>query len=84
MTRLLFFGRLRDVAGHRERVVELPAYVDTVVKLRDWISEGDPDLGDALRAHGVHVAVDQVICNEPGKTVRGAREIAFMPPLSGG
>lgn len=84
MTRLLFFGRLRDVAGEGARDVDLPAHIETVADLRAWISERDAELGQALQARGIHVAVDQVICNRASETVRGAREVAFMPPLSGG
>ncbi|MBL8547836.1 MAG: MoaD/ThiS family protein [Hyphomonadaceae bacterium] len=84
MTRLLFFGRLRDVAGCSERLVDLPSNIGTVAELRAWIGEGDPNLGAALETRGVHVAVDQVICNRATEAVRGAGEIAFMPPLSGG
>lgn len=84
MTRLLFFGRLRDVAGHGERVVDLPEHVSTVADLRAWLGDNDAELGAALDARGIHVAVDQVICNRADETVHGAREIAFMPPLSGG
>ena len=36
------------------------------------------------QAGGIHVVVDQVLRNGSAVSVRGAREIAFMPPLSGG
>jgi len=84
MTRLIFLGRLRDAAGHGERVVTLPAHVETVADLRGWLAAGDGDLGAALRERGIHVVVDQVICNRETENVREASEIAFMPPLSGG
>lgn len=84
MTRLLFFGRLREVAGSRERVVALPDHVETVADLRTWISDGDAALGAALRGRGIHVVVDQVICNRDAERITSAAEIAFMPPLSGG
>lgn len=45
MTRLLFFGRLRDVAGEGERLVELPADIGTVSELRAWLANDDADLG---------------------------------------
>ena len=84
MTRLLFFGRLRDVAGESERLVDLPAEIGTVGELRAWLANDDADLGAALQTGGIHVVVDQVLRNGPAVSVRGAREIAFMPPLSGG
>lgn len=84
MTRLLFFGRLRDVAGRGERVVTVPDSVETVADLRAWLMAEDAELGAALHTRGVHVVVDHIICNRDTQTVRGASEIAFMPPLSGG
>jgi len=84
MTRILFFGRLRDVAGHGERVVELPPHVATIADLRSWIADGDAMLGAALHEPSIRVVVDQIIRNQDNETVRNAAEIAFMPPLSGG
>lgn len=83
MTRLLFFGRLRDVAGQSERDLELPPHVATVADLRAWLAESDAALGEALAARGIHVVVDSVI-RAGDVSVLGAKEIAFMPPLSGG
>jgi molybdopterin synthase sulfur carrier subunit len=83
MTRLLFFGRLKDVAGG-ELIVDLPEHVATVAELRRWLADSDAELGAALQAHGIHVVIDQVIRNGAAVSVRGAREVAFMPPLSGG
>lgn len=84
MTRLLFFGRLRDIAGHGERVVSLPHSVETVAELRAWLVAEDAELGAALHTRGIHVVVDQAVCNRDTQSVRGVSEIAFMPPLSGG
>ena len=84
MTRILFFGRLRDAAGGRERMVALPDDVGTVADLRDWLARNDAALGSAISARGIHVVVDQVICNKDAQDVRAAAEIAFLPPLSGG
>lgn len=84
MTRLLFFGRLRDVAGGGERVVHMPGDISTVADLRAWLASEDAELGAALQARGIHVVVDRTICTRDAECVRGAEEIAFMPPLSGG
>jgi molybdopterin synthase sulfur carrier subunit len=83
VTRLLFFGRLRDVAGHGERNVQIPEHVATIADLRDWLAHEDAELGAALTSRGIQVVVDQVICRDV-EPVRRAEEIAFMPPLSGG
>lgn len=83
MTRILFFGRLRDAAGASEAAHELPASLRTVADVRAWISAHDPHLGAALAAPGVRVAVDQVFAADDTPAC-GAGEIAFMAPLSGG
>lgn len=84
MTRLLFFGRLRDVAGQSAQELDLPAHVKTVADLRAWLATNDAALGAALSAGGIHVAIDRAMCSRDDASVRGAQEIAFMPPLSGG
>lgn len=84
MTRLLFFGRIRDAAGVPELDCELPATVATIAQLREWLARRDPVLGDAVRAPGVRVAVNQTFCLDDDQPTAGAREIAFMSPLSGG
>lgn len=84
MTTILFFGRLRDIAGCSRLAASLPAGVDTVADVRAWLALRDPVLGEALQAPGVRVAVDQTFCLADTDAASGAREIAFMSPLSGG
>ena len=84
MTQILFFGRLRDVAGCSATSRQIPGSVRTVAELRAWLREDDPLLGAAICAPEIRVAVDQTLCVNDGESVHGAREIAFMPPLSGG
>lgn len=84
MTRVLFFGRLRDVAGHGERELDLPPEIATVSDLRAFVGKDDALLAEALSPRAIRVSVDQVICVNDDASVKGAEEIAFMPPLSGG
>ncbi|MGD9965767.1 MAG: MoaD/ThiS family protein [Hyphomonadaceae bacterium] len=84
MTRLLFFGRLRDVAGASEQNIELPSDIATIADLRRWLGAENDVLGEALNARSVRVAVDRLIASDDCVLVRGAAEVAFMPPLSGG
>lgn len=79
--RVLFFGRLRDVAGANEIAVTHPC--NTLEDLRSVLAQANPALGEALAAPGILVAVDQTIRRELA-SIAGAAEIAFMPPLSGG
>lgn len=81
MIRVLLFGRLRDVAGWRETVID-PA-PKTLSELRLQVTRDNPRLASALAATGVQAAVNRVL-------VRGDApleiddEVAFMPPMSGG
>jgi molybdopterin synthase sulfur carrier subunit len=79
--RVLLFGRLADVAGWRERTIEgAPTRLST---LTDLLARDDPNLGEALAARGVRVAVDKLVVT--GNVDLGPdAEVAFLPPMSGG
>lgn len=80
MARVLLFGPLRDLAGWREREIEPAA---SIAALKALLTAEDADLGAALSAPGVQVALDQAIVR--GDAALGARsEVAFLPPMSGG
>jgi molybdopterin synthase sulfur carrier subunit len=81
MTRVLLFGRLRDVAGWRERVVE-PAPA-SLLALKALLAAEDPALGAALGAAGVQAAVDKALVRGDAALAAGA-EVAFLAPMSGG
>lgn len=78
--RVLMFGRLADIAGWRERVIDGPASTEA---LRAWLSAEDARLGEALSGVAVRAVVNQsiVACDT---TLAPDDEIAFMPPVSGG
>lgn len=79
MARVLLFGRLADLAGWRDRVIDSPS----VVALRKLLAAEDAQLGAALAGPGVQVALDQVIVR--GDVALSAKaEVAFLPPMSGG
>jgi molybdopterin synthase sulfur carrier subunit len=81
VARVLLFGRLRDVAGWRERVFDPPPA--SLFALRALIAVEDPTLGEALSAKGVQAAIDKVIVR--GDVAIGASaEVAFLAPMSGG
>ena len=80
MARVLLFGPLRDLAGWRERDI---AEATSISALKALLAREDARLGEALRAPGVQVALDQAIVR--GDRTFGARaEVAFLPPMSGG
>lgn len=77
--RVLFFGRLRDAAGAAE--LAAPAELTSLAQLRAWLAREHGGL--ALDGVGVRVAVDGTIVSGDA-SLSGAREVAFMPPMSGG
>jgi molybdopterin synthase sulfur carrier subunit len=79
MARVLLFGPLRDLAGWRERQIE----IGSVTELRAVLAAEDPDLGAALGGPGVQVAVDQALVRGDARLAAGS-EVAFLPPMSGG
>ena len=79
--RVLLFGRLSDMAGWRERVIDpAPASLSA---LKALLGAGDPTLAEALAAPGVQTAVDKMLVRGEASIAAGA-EVAFLPPMSGG
>ncbi len=74
-------GRLRDVAGWRERSLE-PAPV-SLGALRALLAREDAQLGEALEGKGVQAAVNKTLMRGDVALAAGD-EVAFMPPMSGG
>lgn len=81
MTRVLLFGRLRDIAGWRERCFD-PA-PGRLSELKAMIRRLDAALADALDGPGVQAAVDKVLVRGDA-LLRPGTEVAFLPPMSGG
>jgi molybdopterin synthase sulfur carrier subunit len=83
MARVLFFGRLRDVAGASEIHVEGGA--ERLSALRAKLGLDNENLAQALNAPSVRVALNQkLIISGDDPLVQSGDEIAFMPPVSGG
>lgn len=79
MARVLLFGRLSDVAGWRERVVD----GETIAAIRSLLATEDQGLAEALAGPGVQVALDQEIVRGDA-ALTPTSEVAFLPPMSGG
>jgi len=83
MARLLFFGKLGDLAGGRLRDQALPEGVSTVAQLISALGKDDPALGEALLAPSIRFAVNENMAAGDA-AIRDSDEIAFLPPVSGG
>ncbi len=78
MARLVFLGRLEDIAGGAEREVPGGALAEVLGGL-------DPDLAAALGADRIRLAVNGTLVKDRAAVVLGeGDELAFLPPVSGG
>lgn len=82
MIKVLYFGRLSDVAGRREETFELPKNVSSLSDLKIWLSDTH-ELGDALEEQSVKMMVNQKLILDD-LTLKGDEEIGFLPPVGGG
>jgi len=80
MARLLFLGRLEDVAGMEE--LSLP--LARVCPLAEVMAMLPGELVEALRKPNVKIAVNGVIVAAEGLAIADTDEVAFLPPVSGG
>jgi molybdopterin synthase sulfur carrier subunit len=82
--KILYFARIRQIAGRGSEEVDVPDTVKTVSELIDFLSARDEGLAAAFaERRTVRAAIDQnhVALDAP---ISGAREIAFFPPVTGG
>ena len=81
---LLYFAWVREKAGLGEEKLELPDDLLTVHDLVEW-QKGRGDNFSAAFADTkiIRVALDQQHAS-PDSPLKGAREIAFFPPVTGG
>jgi len=83
MARLLFFGKLGELAGGREREMPLPVGVNTLSDLIKAIEQDDPVLGNAISEISVRYVVNENITDR-FVSISERDEIGFLPPVSGG
>lgn len=81
--RLLFFGRLQDLAGGRERECDASNNALTIAGLIKSFREEEPALATALEDPAIRVAVNEVVTDREA-SLRAGDEVAFLPPASGG
>lgn len=82
--RIVYFAWVRERIGLAEETVSLPAHVATVADLAQWLSSRGEGYAEAFSRPGlVRAALDRTHAS-PGTAIKGAREIAFFPPVTGG
>ena len=77
--KLVFLGRLEDVAGEAERLVlHVPSYAQVLAEL-------ETELVIALSDPRVRLAVNgDLITDREALVLADGGELAFLPPVSGG
>ncbi len=82
--KLIYFAWVRERIGKPQEDVELPAGIDTVSDLLAWLKSRGEEYENALQYPDViRVAIDQEHVDHR-ETIKGAREIALFPPMTGG
>lgn len=82
--KLLYFAWLRERIGAGSETIALPETVITAADLIAWLKTRDPRYAAAFEdPSAIRIAVDQTQA-DPSADVRGAHEVAFFPPVTGG
>jgi sulfur-carrier protein len=82
--KLVYFAWVRERVGKTEEEVDVPASVATVADLVRWLKERGEEYAYAFENETVvRAAIDRRHV-KPETAIRGAREIAFFPPMTGG
>ena len=83
MIHLRFFASLRETLGVGEEQLELPAGINNLSELSDWLEKRGPLWKDALSDRRLHIAVNQEIVKQDA-AIRDGDEVAWFPPVTGG
>ncbi len=80
MTRLVFLGRLEDVAGTPHLLVPLTE----ATPLAGVLALLPPFVAEALSGPRIKLALNGALVPADGLMVNAGDELAFLPPVSGG
>jgi molybdopterin synthase sulfur carrier subunit len=81
---LLYFAWVRERVGTGQERVALPAEVETVAQLVDWLARRSPGHAEAFaEPQRLRAAIDQKFVPLDAPLGR-AREVALFPPVTGG
>jgi molybdopterin synthase sulfur carrier subunit len=80
----LYFAWVRERVGRAEEELVPPSTVTTVGDLVAWLSKRGEDYARAFeKPAAVRVALDRVHARSDA-SIKGAKEVAFFPPMTGG
>jgi len=82
--KLRYFAWVRERIGRAEEEIELPEGVDDVSQLIAWLTGRDAGYAAAFaEPRIIRAAIDQEHVDHSAP-IRGAGEVAFFPPMTGG
>jgi molybdopterin synthase sulfur carrier subunit len=82
--KILYFARLRQIIGRGQDEISVPADVETVSGLIEYLKGRDEGIAAAFAdLRTLKVAVNQSHASLEASLV-GATEVAFFPPVTGG
>lgn len=82
--KLRYFAWVRERIGKAEEELDVPAGVSTVGQLAEWLAARGEEYAHAFEnPKVVRAAIDKTHV-KPDASIRGAQEIAFFPPMTGG
>jgi molybdopterin synthase sulfur carrier subunit len=81
---LRFFASVREALGTSQESLSVPADIETVGALRNYLAQRGGAWAQALGSdRALRMACDQVMC-QPSTALHEACEVAFFPPVTGG
>ena len=81
---LCYFAWVRERIGRPEEDIDVPSDVATVRDLVAWLSGRGEEYAYAFdNPKVIRAAIDKTHVR-PEASIKGAREIAFFPPMTGG
>ena len=82
--KILYFARFRQIIGRGADEIEVPANVNNVSTLIDYLKAGDERVAEAFSdLRTLKVAINQNHTTLDA-SLAGATEVAFFPPVTGG
>ena len=82
--KLRYFAWVRERVGKPEEDIEVPAGVSTVGELMTWLSSRGEEYAHAFEnPEVIRAAIDRAHVKTQAP-IKGAAEIAFFPPMTGG
>lgn len=82
--RILYFAWMREKIGRSEERLDVPAGIETIGELVDWLKERGPEYVAAFGDDAsIRAAINQRHADRSAP-IGNASEIAFFPPVTGG